>query len=327
MSLLEDNFDSFIEEQERRVEREIDHWKSFKEDNPEGVYLAFSEQRREGQHHVRENRLKEERANDIREYLKLPDVAKVGGIWVDLLSLQVPYNCMHKSCKLTGKYCCKVTSCTANTEFSQHIMREAGQELLDMYDDEQRVAAIRRGDTHTDKLSHNRTIDGICVFGEEKQEDGSTHIHCNLHEAAYERNIPMHWLHSIGPSLFPIDILIVDGEWFITAASERAKEHRATRWWVTSESTICTNHGDSKPTGILQHPDFDAMFRDIFGEPTIDAVQEEAYGQVGPVEPEITDGWLHADERGLTEYNEECRNCEGSGCEKCDGRGYFVNWK
>ena len=333
MTLVDTPIDDFIERQEARIQREIVKWDDFRRENDEGVYLAFSEQRREGQVHVKDNELESERADSVREYLTLPDVEKVDGVHVDLTALQIPYNCMHKSCKQTGKYCCKITSCTANTDESKEVMQEAGRHFIDKFSDEERKEAIRRGNTHTEKLQHNRRIDGHCVFGEMEDDvnpdtgDEHSHIHCNLHEGAYENDIPLHYLHSIGPSLFPADILIVDGEWFITAAHRRAKERRVTRWWVTSDDTICTNHGDSSSMGILQHPDFDSMYADILGRTTLDRIQATAYNEAGAKEPEIQDGWIHADERGLESYTEECRSCDGDGCGKCDGRGYFTNWR
>lgn len=332
MTLIENNFESFITEQRRRVQAEIDHWDEFRRNSFEGAFLAFSEQRREGQLHVRDNRLQPEREETLREYVTLPDVVEVDGILVDMSSLYTPYNCMWKSCRLTGKYCCKITSCTANTDFSKSIMREAGRHFIDRYSDEKRITAIRKGNTHTKKLDHNRRIDGHCVFGEEQYDDSPDgeshpHIHCHLHEAAYDNDVPLHYLHSIGPSLFPADILILDGQWFITAASKRAKDKRVTRWWVTSDETICTNHGDSSGLGILQHPDYDAMYADILGRSVVDNIQKEVYGSPGAVEPEIQDGWIHAAERGLEAYESTCRNCEGEGCSTCDGRGYFRNWR
>jgi hypothetical protein len=333
MTLLETNTEDFLEKQRNKVTTEIDHWKSFKETHDDGVYLAFSQQRREGQTHVKDNQLKPDRANTVRDYLDLPDVVDVDSVYVDLLSLQIPYNCLWKSCRLTGKYCCKITSCTANTETSSEIMREAGRHFIDKYTVEDRKSAIRRGDTHTQKLNHNRTIDGHCVFGEQKHDtDPDTdethpHIHCNIHDAAYDLDVPLHYFHSIGPSLFPADILIVDGNFFVTAASSRAKERRVTRWWVASDETVCTAHGDTKPFGILQHPDFDALYADILGRDTLNHIQRKAYGSAGPVEPQIKNGWIHAEERGLDLRQETCRNCDGSGCSKCDNRGHFTTWE
>lgn len=331
--LIETDFEDFIEKQRQRVVAEIVNWHEFKENNPEGVYLAFSEQHREGRVHTQGNELPPDRSDAVRDYLELPHVAEIDGVLVDLLSVQIPYNCMWKSCRETGKYCCKVTSCTANTDDSMAIMREAGREFIDKYTVEKRKSAIRKGDTHTDTLKHNRIIDGHCVFGEEYWEENPStgeeqpHIHCNLHEAAYDHDVPMHWFHSIGPSLFPADILIVDGQWFLTAASERAKEDKITRWFVTSDETICTNIGDTKPYGILQHPDFDAIFRDVLGDNTMNEIQREAYGAPGPVEPDLDEGWIRDDIRDIEPYTEECRECEGDGCDYCDGRGYFRNWK
>lgn len=334
MSLIgDDTLESFVQQQKEKVQKEIQHWNQFRKDNPEGCFYPFTNHRREGQHFVKNNRLKEDDEQALREYINLPDVVEIDGILVDLTSINIPYNCMHKSCKLTGHYCCRVTTCTAHTETSASIMQEAGREYIDKYQEEDRKARIRRGDTHTDKLNMNAQHEGHCVFGEEQQDtDPETgqehdHIHCNLHEAAYEQGFPLHYAHSIGSSLFPADILIVDGKWFVTAASSRAKERRVTRWYVTSDNTICTNHGDSSGLGILQHPDYDSMYADILGRATLDSIQSEAYGETGPVDPEITDGWIHAEERGLESYEEECRNCDGNGCDYCDGRGFFRNWK
>lgn len=333
MSLIERSVDDWIDEQRERLNREIEHWHDFRRDNPDGVYYAFSEQHRDGNIYRPGNHLKDEHAENVRDSLNLPHVAEIDGIYVDLNALQIPYNCMWKSCRLTGKWCCKVTSCTANTEFSEDVMREASQFFIDSYESETRKKHIRQGDTHTPKLSHNKRVDGHCVMGEERTDtDPDTgeehpHIHCVLHEEAYKRDLPMHLFHSIGPSLFPADILIVDGQWYVTAASEPAKENCTTRWYVTSPETICTNHGDVKSFGILQHPDFDSLYRDVLGENVVDSIQEEAYGSTGPVEPELQDGWIRAEERGLDPYTEECRNCDGLGCEKCDYRGFFKNWE
>lgn len=333
MPIIDIPLDDFVEKQERRVANEISYWNEFRHENDEGIYLAFSEQKRDGNIKVPNNQIEGEREREIYNYLELPDVYEIDGILVDSEAIQIPYNCLWKSCRLTGLYCCKVTSCTANTEISQEIMREAGRHFIDDYSDESRIAAIREGNTHTPKLNHNRRIDGHCVFGEEKTDtdpdtgDEHPHIHCHLHERAYANDIPLHYFHSIGPSLFPADILIVDGQWFITAAHERAKNRKITRWWVTSEETICTNHGDTKDFGILQHPDFHALYSDILGRDTTHSIQNEVYGQSGPVEPEIKDGWIRADQRNLTPYSQTCRNCEGDGCDKCDGRGEFVNWQ
>lgn len=331
MTLLPD--DNFIDRQRERVEAEIEHWLTFAQENSDGAYYPFTTHRREGQHFVQDNRVPPEKESALREYVKLPDVAEIAGVLVDLQALQIPYNCMWKSCRLTGHYCCKVTTCTAHTDTSAEIMREAGREHLDRYQDEERKARIRRGDTHTEKMQYNAQHDGHCVFGEERVDtDPDTgeehpHIHCGLHEAAYDNDFPMHYAHSIGSSLFPADILILDGQFFVTAASKRAKEHEVTRWWVTSDRTICTAHGDTRKFGILQHPDFDAMYADILGRSTLDAIQEEAYGQAGAVEPEIQDGWIHADERGLEPYTETCRKCDGDGCDSCDERGYYRHWR
>lgn len=333
MTLIKETFDDFIEDQIERVAKEIQHWEDFKAEHQEGAYYAFSEQHRDGNIYRPGNEFKPEHEENLRQYVELPDVQEIDNILVDMTALQIPYNCMWKSCRLTGKYCCKVTSCTANTNFSESIMQEAGRFAIDKYEDAERIERIKSGDTHTPKLSHNSRIDGHCVFGEERQEedpetgDEHTHIHCNLHEEAYERNVPMHWLHSIGPSLFPADINILDGQWFLTAAHPRAKEEYVTRWYVTSDETICVNHGDTKPFGILQHPDFHDLFADVLGEHRLESIQEEIYGESGSIEPDIQDGWIRAEERGLEEYEDECRNCEGSGCSKCDGRGVFVNWK
>lgn len=333
MSLIDKSPEEFVEEQRERVTTEIDHWEEFRQEHDDSIYLAFSEQRREGQIHVLDNEVVDDRQDRIYDYLNESHVVEIDGVLVDLLGIQIPYNCMWKSCRMTGKYCCKVTSCTANTEHSQSIMREAGQHFIEKYGDTDRIEAIRSGNTHTEKLSHNKRIDGHCVFGEEKvDEEPATgeerkHIFCNLHDAAEELDVPLHYFHSIGPSLFPADILIVDGQWFVTAAHSRVKEIRATRWWVTSDDTICTSHGDTSDLGILQHPDFDAMYADILGRDTLDKIQKEAYGESGPVEPNIQDGWIHEEERGLERYQEKCRSCEGEGCDKCDHRGYFVNWK
>lgn len=333
MSLL-DGEDTFVENQESLVREELSYWDEFRR-NSDSIYWAFTQHRKEGQHYNGEtNELEDWRRENVRDYIETyPDVYEVDNIIVDITALQVQYHCMWKSCKSTGKYCCKKPLCTAHTEQSAEIMKNAGKNYIDNYENEGTAARIRRGDTHTPKLNANASHDGSCVFGEVRAEtnpnDGDEYqfIHCGLHEGAYSDDIPVHYAHSIGSSLFPADILVVDDQWFVTAGHPRAKEAKITRWWTSADDTICMAHGDKKDLPILRHPDFDAMYADILGRGTLDTIQEEAYGDSGPIEPNIQDGWMHADERGLTRVERTCDNCSGDGCTKCDQRGYFNEWE
>lgn len=332
MALIDQDIEEFADEQKERIDEEVQHWHDFKDENPEGVYLPFWEHHRKGQVLESGNRVPEDQERDVREYVQHGDVVEIDGILVDLVGIQIPFNCFWKSCRLTGNYCCTSRG-PSQSETAEELMRESGRQFVDKFDGERQKSAIRDGDTHTDKLSLMRRMDGLCLFGEEEYEEdpetGEEHAHvsCRLHEGAIENDIPLHHVLGFGPTLFPADILLVDGKWFITAAHERPKEARATRWWTTSEHNPCTKVGDTNPYGILQAPSMDTIFRAIFGDDKVDSIQEEAYGEVGPAEKEIEDGWIRPEERDLTEHKTECDECEGAGCSNCDNRGWFKVWE
>lgn len=332
MSLIDADIEQFAEKQSERMEQEIEHWHEFRKENGEGVYLPFWTHHREGQILKSGSQLPSDHEDQVRDYLDRSHIARVGGVLVDLLAIQIPFNCFWKSCRLTGNYCCTSRG-PSQTDTAETVMQESGRQFIDKFDGERQKSAIRSGETHTEKLSLMKRMDGLCLFGEEEYDvdpetgDEHAHVSCRLHEGAIENDLPLHEVLGFGPTLFPADILIVDGEWFITAAHEAPKEERATRWWTTSEFNPCTKVGDPKNFGILQNPSMDEGFRAIFGDETMDAIQEEAYGEIGPVEPEIEDGWIRPDERDLTEHKSECDECEGSGCGSCDGRGWFKVWE
>lgn len=330
MSLIGD--DTFLDEQRKKVCQEVETFtpENWNKEHSESIYWAFTLHRRIGQHYdSTTNELQEKKQKAVEKYIDEHDIIEVDGILVDAESLQIPYNCMYKSCKSTGLYCCRKPLCTAHTDVSADIMKDAGRKHADKFDAE---ARIRRGDTHTDKLNANATDHGSCVFGnDESGIDPDTgeevsFINCGLHEAAYETDKPLHHYHSIGSSLFPMDILIYHDKWFITAASKRAKEAEVTRWWITGDETICTKHGAENDVKILQHPDFHNLFSDIVGKETLERIQYRVYGESGMKKPEHTDGWIHAEERGLKERRIDCENCKGEGCQRCDNRGYFRRW-
>lgn len=334
--LLPDGDDNFVEQQRDKVETEITRWQpeNWNEDHQESVWWAFTLTRRDGQgYDSSTNELQPDKRKAVREYIQFGDVVEIDGVLVDLLAVNIQYHCMWKSCKSTGQYCCKKPLCTGHTTESELIQKEAGREFIDKYTNEERIARIRQGNTHTVKLNAQKEVDDICVFGEDRTgEDPDTgeeyHFnHCNLHEAAYEEDIPLHYVHSIGSSLFPADLLIVDDKFFITTAHPRAVEHGVSRWVGEPYESICVKHGDKKDIPILRHPDFDGMYADILGRDTLDQIQQEAYGASGPIEPEIKSGWIQSTERGLDEVRNSCRSCEGEGCSKCDGRGYFRRWE
>jgi len=330
MSLIDD--DDFLDSQREKVEKEVETFtpENWNEENEESIYWAFTLHRRIGQHYDSStNELQEKKQKAVEKYIDEQNVVEIDGVLVDVESLRIPYKCMYKSCKSTGLYCCRKPLCTSHTDESADIMKDAGKENVEKFDAEARV---RRGDTHTDKLNANAVDHGSCVFGNDESDiDPSTgeeyqFIHCGLHEAAYETDKPLHYYHSIGSSLFPMDILIYHDKWFLTAASSQAKEAEVTRWWITSDETICTKHGAENEVNILQHPDFHNLFSEILGEETVESIQSRVYGESGPKEPTRNDGWLHADERELAEVRLECEDCGGDGCQKCDDRGYFRRW-
>lgn len=333
MSLIEDE-NKFIEGQLELVQEEIEHWDNVRQEN-DTVRWCFTQHRKEGQNYNGEtNELEDWRRENVRDYIRqYPDVFEVGNIIVDALALNVQYHCLYKSCKSTGKYCCSNPMCTAHTRQSKEIMQDAGREYIEKYDNESTTARIRRGDTHTAKLNANAKNGECCVFGEVKSQqnphDGQEYefINCGLHEGAYQDDLPLHFTHSIGSSLFPADILLVDDKYFITAGHPRPKEHKITRWWTTADDTICMKHGDIREIPILRHPDFDAMFCDILGRNRLDQIQRDIYGEAGHIKPKVQDGWMHAKERGLEHVEEDCYDCEGSGCPTCDQRGWFSRWE
>jgi len=332
MSLIDE--DNFVARQKALVNEELIYWDEFRQQS-ESVYWCFTKHRKEGQHYNGEtNELEDWRRENTRDYIdKYPDVVEIDGVIVDLTAINIQYHCMYKSCKATGKYCCSNPMCTAHTQQSAEIMQNAGKEFIDTYEHESTTARVRRGDTHTAKLNANASNNGCCVFGETREEtnphdgDDYEYINCGLHEGAYEQDLPLHLTHSLGSSLFPSDILLVDDKYFLTAGHPRAKQAKITRWWTTADDTICIEHGDSKDIPILRHPDFDALYSDVLGRDTLDTIQERAYGAAGPIEPDIQDGWVHADERDLQHIREECRNCNGEGCSTCDQRGWFSRYE